>query len=1288
MKKFILTVLFIAVLLVGTFAYLLVRSLNAQSYQQQIISAVADLTGKEMTVASTPSLKWWPMPTLVMNGITISNHNGSEKQNMLTADSLQVQIEWASLFETPLVVKNVELIKPVLHLERLENNQANWDLPLFSAPDSDINDALFLGTQNTSSTMKIEKLHIQNGTVVYDNKITGQNATFEALNGDIAVSSLKGPYQFDGTAKIFGTTFAGKINSEVIRNDMASKITAQITEKNSGLQLDFNGEFSPSDPKKVVWGDASFAIAQPQPLMEAFGFPILNDILKQSVVGSFAINITPLEDKLNNLIVRFGTDENPFAVTTTLTYAPKTAVSPESYTGQIAINKLDYAAFKPYFDKFGWTDLTNTETVLPNVQSTLNISELVLPTGTLKNTSADVLFANHQLSLTGGKTTLLETSPITFRINGGQKDKKPYLVSHVSGTTTNAEALFKLLNIQTSTAPTQDGQATTPSIEKIIKNIETDAQITWTPETLSVQFNKLTVDAVNATGSVDVALNNAKNLTVNLDVNNLNLDTYTGWTEPKDKTNLSDLPNLFRKTAENANGLKEWNATFNTTFNALTWHKLPITKGVLNGTLQNGTLTINQAEFNGVATASLKTNGAISGLGTNTATIDSLSFSFSAGQLPLFLERAGLTSNLPLFKNASETKIAGSITNDDNMWKSNVMLTLNDASVKLNGSMAFVENNTNFKDFNINITHPNFHKFLSLINIDPKPVDKLNGALRAQGTLNGTLKDLSLTGADVSVGIQKIAGSLTYTDNGTKKLVINATSPALEGERLIPQMALTNTDGTFSKKTFDFSKWDNWDIAVQLSIGRLSYKVLDLMDAKLGFTLKDKVLTLSQFSGIQRGNSNAKFNTSGQLSYINTPTLKADVELADLTVRPDFMIINKFSYGDGTMGLKGTFNTTGSSVMDMIDNLNGNGHILFANGQFIGLDLAKVEPLVRFATTKNMSQKDFDAQMNRLTKLGKTPVDSLSGGFSISKGIARCMDMTLKTPAGIATPTQIVWNIPTSALNMSAPIQINGLNNYPPIILTIDTNRAKKTYNVDYTDLSNVISGQVQQVIDAQVQAKQQAELMAQQQEQQKQEQERQNQIEALNKLVEQAQTTVPQMAKELQDVSDDKTKALIQNALDALSIVNQLALKENKTSEQTAMLAEQAKLALIKINEAQKAAAEAPVNYTQTVAKMEKAASQMVGKMSALQRSLPHIVIIPKLTEQATQNLNILQSAKTRLGTASQNEQTTILTEATNAYKAIESAYSNVMRFDTSGVVYTPVSPSATSGVRGTISK
>ena len=542
MKKFILTILLIAVLLVGSSIYLLARSLNAQSYQQQIIAAVSELTGKEMTVTGTPSLKWLPTPTLVMNGITLSNHKGSEIPDMITADRLQVQIEWSSLLKTPLVVKSVELIKPVLHLERLENNQANWSLPLFFAPDSNINDTLFLGLENSSNNIKIDSLQIQNGTIVYDNKVTGQKTKIDSINGNISIGALKGPYQFEGTAKIFETLFSGKINSDVIRNDMPSKITAKITEKNSELHLDFTGEISPSDPKKVIWGDASFAITKPQFLMESFGLPVLNETLKQPAVGNFGINITPLEDKLNNLIVRFGSDDNPFAITTTLAYSPKTAASPESYSGQIAINKLDYIAFKPYFDKFGWADLTNTEKTLPNIKTTLNISEFILPTGTLKNTAANVSFINRQLSLTSGKTTILNNTPVTFQINSGIKDKTPYLSSRISGKTTNADALFALLNIQTPVQSDQSEQAQKNPVEKTIKQIETSADITLSPELLSVHFNSLNIDSVSVTGTVNLDRNNSKKMTLNLDVNNLNIDTYTKWAEKQIKLTYLTYP--------------------------------------------------------------------------------------------------------------------------------------------------------------------------------------------------------------------------------------------------------------------------------------------------------------------------------------------------------------------------------------------------------------------------------------------------------------------------------------------------------------------------------------------------------------------------------------------------------------------------------------------------------------------------------------------------------------------------------------------------------------------------
>ncbi len=1282
MKKFILIILTIAVLFSGTIVYLLARSLNADSYQQQIISAVSDLTGRKMTVSGNTSFKWLPMPTLVMNGIRLSNHSGSDKTNMLTADSLRIQIEWGSLFESPLVIKNVEVVNPTLNLERLASNRANWDFPFFSEPDADISDTQFLGKAQPSASMKIDRLNIKNGTIFYDNKVTEQTKTLKNINGDLNITSLRGPYQFDGTLLIGSKNYSNTLKIDSITNDIPTKLSAVIREKDSGLNLDFNGEVTLNDPKKVISGDASFSVTNPEPLLTELGIPVLNDTLKQSAVGSFAIEIAPLENKLKNLILRFGPDTDPFALTMTVTHTPKTPQAPASYRGEMAVSSLNYDIFKPYFDKLNWSTIEKDVT-LPSVQMNVTLPQLILPTGTVKDMTAAVILNKNQIDINSAKAVLPGNMPVVFRINNGINQNTPYLQTHVKGETTNAEALFSFLGLNVPEMSQSSPENKTPSVPigKLIKSIGTDATIIWTPNACSVNLSTLDIDNTSVTGMVAFATDNLKKATIKLNISNLNTDTYTGWTEPKEKTRLSDLPKLIKKTISEASYLTDADVSFQTSLDAVTWHNLPITKATVSGTIKDGDLTITNAEFSGVATATLKSAGIISDIGTKTAAVKNLSFSFSASQIPLFLGRAGLISSLPLLNTADQTKIAGSLTNTDDLWKSNIMAQLNDAELKINGTAAFLDDTTKLKDFNFNISHPNFHKFLTLINADTKPVENLNGALRAQGILNGHSSDFTLNNADISVGIQKVMGNLTYTDNGTKKLIINASSPALEVERIMPKMAgLTGTSGALSKKTFDFSKWDDWDITLRLNAGRLSYKVLDLNEAKLGLTFKDKVLNLSQFSGIQRGNSNAKFNAAGSLSYVSTPTIKADVEVADLTVRPDFMIVNKFSYGGGKMGLKGSFTASGSSIADMADNLNGNGVAGFSDGQFIGLDLAKVEPLVKIATQQNMAKKAFDTQMQRITSLGKTPVQSASGAFSIAKGIVRFMDMTIKTPVATASPAQITWNIPASVLSLSAPFQINGLNGYPPLILSVEMNKAQKAYGADYSDLSNMVAGLVQKDVNAKMQAEQQAEAALA-------EQARQTKEKAFKQTIEQASQAVQKASDAIKDSADDTAKALMQNALDALSIVNQLLLKENRTEEQNAMILEQARIAIQKSQEAQKAAAESATNYVHAAEKMEKSAMQMISKMEQMKQTLPHIVIIPRLITQAKQNLAIIQSIKPRLTGTNNTEQTAALAKAASAYQAIETAYANVMRFDTSAVVYTPV-PEESGGIRGRITK
>ncbi|MGN1062715.1 MAG: AsmA-like C-terminal region-containing protein, partial [Alphaproteobacteria bacterium] len=546
----------------------------------------------------------------------------------------------------------------------------------------------------------------------------------------------------------------------------------------------------------------------------------------------------------------------------------------------------------------------------------------------------------------------------------------------------------------------------------------------------------------------------------------------------------------------------------------------------------------------------------------------------------------------------------------------------------------------------------------------------------------GSGTDLTLTNADVSVGIQRLTGTLAYTDTGVKKLVINVTSPALEGERFIPQNTVVFAQtGGLSATPFDFSALDNWDIDVNLTAGRLTYKALDLSNAKLAFSGKDKVLTLSEFSGIQRANNEAKFKATGSLSYIGDPTLKASVEVSDVAVRPDFMIVNKFSFGGGKMAMKGDFEATGTSPADMMAHLNGKGAAAFTGGQFLGVDLAKTVQLIRQATAEKMPQETFDAHMNRLMSLGKTPITSLSGSFSAAKGVVRFMDMVLKTPLAEASPTQIVWNIPQSAIEITMPLTLNAFTHFPPIILSVVMDHQGKSYSADYTDLSNAVAGVVKKEVMTRQNIENEAEAIAM-------EQKRQDREDMLKQAVLQANTRVGQTAQELQNISDEQAMALLQNAKDALSIVNQLALKEDKTPEQENMMLEQARLAVLKAEEASQQAQTQALDYRKTVEMFETQGNAMLNKMIEMQQALPQIVIIPKLVEQTRQNLNIIHSAKTRLTTDNESKTAAAVTEAAQAYEAIESAYTNVMRFDTQTTSGTDTLPSGENKVRGTITR
>lgn len=1269
MKKFLLTLLFLIVLGIATGAYFLARSLNSDTYQQQIIAAVSELTGRRMVVTGQTTLKWMPYPTVVMTGVYLTNHPGSEKNNMISADRLQIEIDWGSLFKTPLVVKNIEVIKPVIYLERLESNRANWDLPFLSAPDENLNDAQLLGKTQSVSETKVDRLHVNDGTIIYVNQITKQSLVLKKVTGNLTVSSLKGPFVFNGSAEYDNVIFGGSANIGKIRNDAPIALKTTLTEKNSSLKVDFAGEIKPTNSNTLVKGDGSFTISKPQALLEPFGVPVLNDMLKQNAVGSFSLEINPLNEILKNLILRFGEGDKAFALTTTIEHNPKTATQPENYVGEIAVNALDYKAFQPYLTRIQNT-LTSSTRLLPNMDLKVVIPSFVVGNDNLKDLSGMFSYANRNFKISDGHVTLPGQTQTVFNLENGIQDGTPYILVFLDGKTTNARQLLSFIGLDTQSIPSN-----------LLQRGEATARLTLSPNFNSILFNKLKVDTTDITGSIDWVPGSDKKLAIDVVVNNLNLDSYTGWRAGGQKVQLSSLPTVLTQAAANATKLAQKDLRFKADVRSLTWHDLPISQGNLSLVLKDGIMIIESAEFSNVATASLTASADITGIGTPKAKIETTTFSFAAAQLPLFLNRAGIESSLPLIQKAVDTKIAGSITATDNTWKTNVLLQLSDASIKVNGSIVQDETGYSYQNLNLNIIHPNFKKFLGLLNID-SPFPNLDGTLRAQGVLNGSSKNMRLTQADLSVGIQKLTGEVSYENQGIHKLVLNVASPVFEAERFIPASNMFfDKNGKLSSTNFDFTRFNDWDITGYLAAGRLTYKVLDLSGAKIAFNMKDKVFSLTEFSGQSRG-ANALFSTTGTLSWVGEPTLKATIDFTDVPVRPDFMIANRFSFGSGKATVKGSFTAAGNSPVQMISNLDGKGSASVTGAQFVGLNLAAIDPLIRKALAEKGEQETFDSQLNRALQFGKTPVNNAQGDWTISKGILRFMDMTIKTPTAVLSPVQMTWDMTKSDVQITMPVILNAYKQLPAIILNVAINAAKTMYTADYADLSNAVAGTISKelsALDAQAKAQEAAAQAAV----------AQNRQEALKQAVTQANTTVRQVADELQTSGNEKALILLQNANDALTVVNQLAIKEGLNVDQENTILEQSRLAILKANQAkEEASRNNVVDHSRTVAQFDTQATAMIAKMAQMAKDMPQISIIPRQVDLATQNLARIKEVRAAMTSAGKDAQASLLASATEAFKAIEGAYANVMRFDTAAGSSATTPPPVSTGVRGTISR
>jgi AsmA protein len=257
-------------------------------------------------------------------------------------------------------------------------------------------------------------------------------------------------------------------------------------------------------------------------------------------------------------------------------------------------------------------------------------------------------------------------------------------------------------------------------------------------------------------------------------------------------------------------------------------------------------------------------------------------------------------------------------------------------------------------------------------------------ALKAQSTISGRTVSLSALNIDLDGNVGE--GVLTLGGEGRQVLQGTLATDAID---LTPYVSAFRpfTNNEWNKQPITLNSLTGIDLDLRLSAGRVTLGNVKLGRSAVATNLRRGSLTVaigeSQAFG---GEANGTF---GLAQSDAGATVKARIKLSDIDLQQglsELMGLRKLE-GKGTLTVD--LDSSGSSVYELAQGLNGTARLASQKGAVTGLNLEQL--LKRFERSPPSARGDY--------RSGKTPYEQLIAEVRIIKGVAGIDDARLDAPA-------------------------------------------------------------------------------------------------------------------------------------------------------------------------------------------------------------------------------------------------------------------------------------------------
>ncbi len=168
---------------------------------QLAVAEFNKITGRQLTLTGSVRPTLWPQLGVRTGPVTLANADWSNEGPMLAADGLSISIDTQTLFGGAVRITGVELINPVILLERNSDGLGNW---VFTLPSGATAAQQGADLPTAGTPFSLDRAEIKGGKLTFIDHATGNRLRLDAIDAVASLPALDGPADLALTASLSG----------------------------------------------------------------------------------------------------------------------------------------------------------------------------------------------------------------------------------------------------------------------------------------------------------------------------------------------------------------------------------------------------------------------------------------------------------------------------------------------------------------------------------------------------------------------------------------------------------------------------------------------------------------------------------------------------------------------------------------------------------------------------------------------------------------------------------------------------------------------------------------------------------------------------------------------------------------------------------------------------------------------------------------------------------------------------------------------------------------------------